>query len=202
MGKVYICKYMQENNSDIELIKRALKDDQQAYTEILKKYHAPLYNLLYRMVRNKMETEDLVQEAFIKAFSSLASFNDDYAFSTWLYKIAINNCIDNFRKKKLKTFPLDKPIESKNGKIKREFPDSSYRPDKFLLSKEKDRLIYEAIQSLPDKYRTAIVLRHNEDKSYEEISEIMDIPLGTVKARIFRAREMLKKQLKEKLFPK
>jgi len=202
MGKVHICEYMQEIIPDIELIKLALEGDQQAYTEILKKYRAPLYNLLYRMVKNKMETEDLVQEAFIKAFNSLASFNDDYAFSTWLYKIAINNCIDHFRKKKLKTFPIDKPIESKDGNIKREFPDVSYQPDKFLLSKEKDKLIDEAIQNLPEKYRTAILLRHSEDKSYEEISEIMGIPLGTVKARIFRAREMLKKQLKHKLFPK
>ncbi len=193
---------MQETIPDIELIKQALDGDQQAYTEILKKYRAPLYNLLYRMVKNKMETEDLVQEAFIKAFKSLASFNDDYAFSTWLYKIAINNCIDHFRKKKLKTFPIDKPIESKDGSIKREFPDVSYQPDQYLLSKEKDKLINEAIQNLPEKYRTAIVLRHNDDKSYEEISQIMAIPLGTVKARIFRAREMLKKQLKHKLFPK
>ena len=193
---------MQEIISDIELIKRALNGDQKGYAAILKKYRAPLYNLLYRMVRNKMETEDLVQEAFIKAFSSLASFNDDYAFSTWLYKIAINNCIDHFRKKKLKTFPIDKPIESKDGSIKREFPDASYRPDKFILSKEKGMLIEDAIQSLPEKYRTAIVLRHSQDKSYEEISEIMEIPLGTVKARIFRAREMLKKQLKHKLYPK
>jgi len=193
---------MQETIPDIEYIKQALDGDQRAYTEILKKYRAPLYNLLYRMVRNKMETEDLVQEAFIKAFNSLASFNDDYAFSTWLYKIAINNCIDHFRKKKLKTFPIDKPIESKDGSIKREFPDVSYQPDQYLLSREKDKLINEAIQNLPPKYRIAIVLRHNEDKSYEEISEIMGIPLGTVKARIFRAREMLKKQLKHKLFPK
>ena len=96
----------------------------------------------------------------------------------------------------------DKPIESRDGSIKREFPDVSYQPDKYLLSKEKNKLINEAIQSLPEKYRIAIVLRHNEDKSYEEISEIMGIPLGTVKARIFRAREMLKKQLKHKLFPK
>lgn len=193
---------MQEPIPDIELIRQALEGDQQAYTEILKKYRAPLYNLLYRMVKNKMETEDLVQEAFIKAFNSLASFNDDYAFSTWLYKIAINNCIDHFRKKKLKTFPIDKPIESKDGTIQREFPDASYQPDKSLLSKEKNKLIDEAIQNLPEKYRTAIVLRHNDDKSYDEISDIMGIPLGTVKARIFRAREMLKKQLKHKLFPK
>lgn len=196
MGKI------QDSVPDIELINRALGGDQQAYNDILKKYRAPLYNLLYRMVRNKMETEDLVQEAFIKAFSSLASFNDDYAFSTWLYKIAINNCIDFFRKKKLKTFPIDRPIESKDGNIKRELPDVSYRPDKNLLSQEKDKLIEDAILSLPEKYRTAIILRHHEDKTYEEISEIMHIPLGTVKARIFRAREMLKKQLKHKLYPK
>ncbi len=192
---------MSEETPDIELIERALSGDQQAYREILKRYRAPLYNLLFRMVRNKMETEDLVQEAFIKAFGSLATFNDEYAFSTWLYKIAINNCIDHFRKKRLKTYSLDKPIDSKNGEIRREFPDPTYQPDKALLSKEKDKLIEEAIQNLPEKYRISIVLRHNEDKSYEEISQILNIPLGTVKARIFRAREMLKKQLKNKLFP-
>jgi RNA polymerase sigma-70 factor (ECF subfamily) len=192
---------MSEGFSDIELIQRALCGDQQAYCEILKRYRAPLYNLLYRMVRDKMETEDLVQEAFIKAFGSLATFNDEYAFSTWLYKIAINNCIDHFRKRKLKTFSLDKPIDSQDGEIRREFPDATYQPDKALLSKEKDKLIEEAIQSLPEKYRISIVLRHSEDKSYEEISEILQIPLGTVKARIFRAREMLKKQLKNKLYP-
>jgi len=192
---------MSEEIPDIELIERALAGDQQAYREILKRYRAPLYNLLFRMVRNKMETEDLVQEAFIKAFASLSTFNDEYAFSTWLYKIAINNCIDHFRKKRLKTYSLDKPIDSKDGEIRREFPDPTYQPDKTLLSKEKDKLIEEAIQNLPEKYRISIVLRHNEDKSYEEISQILNIPLGTVKARIFRAREMLKKQLKNKLFP-
>lgn len=192
---------MIEETADIDLIDRALEGDQQAYKEILTRYRNPLYNLLYRMVHNKMETEDLVQEAFIKAFASLASFNDEYAFSTWLYKIAINNCIDHFRKKKLKTFSLDKPISSKDGEIRREFPDPSYRPDKTLLSKEKDKLIEEAIQNLPEKYRISIVLRHNEDKSYEEISQILNIPLGTVKARIFRAREMLKRQLKNVIFP-
>ncbi|MFZ5517162.1 MAG: sigma-70 family RNA polymerase sigma factor [Candidatus Zhuqueibacterota bacterium] len=192
---------MSEELADIELINRALKGDQQAYKQILLRYRNPLYNLLYRMVHNKMETEDLVQEAFIKAFASLASFNDEYAFSTWLYKIAINNCIDHFRKRKLKTFSLDKPISSKDGEIHREFPDAGNRPDKTLLTKEKDKLIEDAIQSLPEKYRISIILRHNEDKSYEEISQILNIPLGTVKARIFRAREMLKRQLKNVIYP-
>ncbi|MDZ7333066.1 MAG: sigma-70 family RNA polymerase sigma factor [candidate division KSB1 bacterium] len=186
---------------DIELIRRALAGDQQGYREILKRYRAPLYNVLFRMVHNKMEAEDLVQEAFIKAFGALSTFNDEYAFSTWLFKIAINNCIDHLRKKRLKTFSLDKPIDAKDGEIRRELPDVTYQPENTLLSKEKTRLIEQAIQNLPEKYRVSIILRHTEEKSYEEISQILNIPLGTVKARIFRAREMLKKQLKQKLFP-
>ncbi|MDZ7340785.1 MAG: sigma-70 family RNA polymerase sigma factor [candidate division KSB1 bacterium] len=191
---------MADEIPDIELIKRALCGDQSGYREILKRYRAPLYHLLYRMVRDKMETEDLVQEAFIKAFAALATFNDEFAFSTWLYKIAINNCIDHLRKKRLRTFSLDKPIDFSDGEVKRELPDATYQPDNTLLSKEKNKLIEEAIEKLPEKYRISIVLRHNEDKSYEEISQILQIPLGTVKARIFRAREMLKKQLKNKIF--
>ncbi|MEE4312237.1 MAG: sigma-70 family RNA polymerase sigma factor [candidate division KSB1 bacterium] len=188
-------------DADKTIIQLALEGDQKAYTEILCRYRTAIYNLIYKMVRNHEETEDLVQEAFIKAFSSLATFNEEYAFSTWLYKIAINNCIDHFRKKKLKTFSIDTPIQSKDGVITREFSDTSFVPDRTLLSKEKSRLIQEAIDRLPEKYKVSIVLRHNEDRSYEEISKILDIPLGTVKARIFRAREMLKKELKGKLFP-
>ena len=193
---------MAAEQQDSELVNRALQGDQHAYEEILRRYRQPLYHLIYRMVRNKMDTEDLVQEAFIKAFSSLASFNQNYAFSTWLFRIAINNTIDFFRKRKLKTLSIDTPIDAKDGEISRDLPDSSLIPDKNLLNREKNKLIQEAIDSLPEKYRTPILLRHHEEKSYEEISEIMQIPLGTVKARIFRAREMLKKMLKEKLYPR
>jgi RNA polymerase sigma-70 factor (ECF subfamily) len=187
--------------SDIILIERALAGDQQAYAELLQKYRGPVFNLIIRMVKSKEEAEDLVQEAFIKAFNSLHSFNMQYAFSTWLYKIAINNSIDHFRKQKLKLCSLDKPVESKEGELKREFPDVTFAADKDLLNKEKMGLIQDAIDSLPEKYRMSIVYRHQEEKSYEEIAEIMDIPLGTVKARIFRAREMLKKKLKDQIYP-
>lgn len=192
---------MASESPDKTLIKKALAGEQRAFTKILNRYRSPIYNLIFKMVHNKEETEDLVQEAFVKAFSSLATFNDDYAFSTWLYKIAINNCIDHFRKKKLKTFSIDNPIDTHNGIIRREFSDTSFLPDHPLLSEEKNKLIEDAIASLPEKYRISIVLRHSEDKSYEEISQILNIPLGTVKARIFRAREMLKKRLKGKLLP-
>ena len=181
------------------LIKLALDGDQDAYREILERFRGPIYSVIYRMVRNRPQTEDLVQETFIKAFASLETFNEEYAFSTWLYKIAINNCIDYFRKKRLSTFPIDKPIQSKDGEFQREFPDLTASPERKLLSQEKSTIIEEAIASLPEKYRISIILRHSEDKSYEEISEILDIPLGTVKARIFRAREMLKKKLRQHL---
>ncbi len=167
----------------------------------MEQYREALYSLLYKMVRNREETEDLVQEAFMKAFKALPSFNEKYAFSTWLYKIAINNCIDHLRKKKLRTFSIDKPVSAKDGEMRRDFPDTSFSPDKNILSNEKSRLIREAIDQLPENYKIVIVLRHNEEKSYEEIAQILNIPLGTVKARIFRAREMLKKKLKDKLFP-
>ena len=185
------------NNS--ELIKKAITGDEKAYQQILENYRGALFNLLYKMVRNKEETEDLVQEAFMKAFNALPSFNEEYAFSTWLYKIAVNNCIDHMRKKRLKTFSINKPVQSKDGELDREFPDTTTSPDKAMLTAERSKLIETAIHELPENYKIAIVLRHTEEKSYEEIAEILNIPLGTVKARIFRAREMLKKKLKGKL---
>ena len=151
------------------------------------------------MVHDKGEVEDLVQEAFIKAFLSLATFNDEYAFSTWLYKIATNNCIDYIRRKKLSTFSINKPIESKDSEYTFELPDSTYEPDKEMIALQKQSLFEEAINSLPPKYRQVIILRHTEEKDYQEIATLLDLPLGTVKAHIFRAREMLYKFLRDKL---
>jgi len=101
--------------NDSELIRKAKIGDSKAYDGLLKKYRNSVYNLVYRMVKNVHEAEDLTQEAFIKAFNSLKSFNEEYAFSTWLYKIATNNCIDFFRKRKLQTYSLDKPVKYKDS---------------------------------------------------------------------------------------
>jgi len=189
------------NIDDSEKVERALQGDQQAYTELLGKYRGAIFNLVFKMVKNKEEAEDLVQETFVKAFSALPSFDERFAFSTWLFKIATNNCIDYLRKKKLKTFSIDKPTESKEGEIKQSFEDvKSPDPEATTIEKEKTSLIELAIESLPLKYRDAIILRHKEDKSYEEISEILNLPIGTVKARIFRAREKLKQYLKTRMF--
>ena len=181
-----------------EIIQRAIAGDERAYAEIVERYRPQIFNLIIRMVRTREEAEDLTQETFIKAFHSLLSFNAEYAFSTWLYKIAVNNCIDFFRKKRLLTTSIDTPIVAKDGELQRELPDEGDRsPDSGLIEQEHKNYIQAAIDSLPVKYREAIVLRHVHDKSYEEISAVLQIPIGTVKVRIFRALEMLKRKLRD-----
>ncbi|RMH81582.1 MAG: sigma-70 family RNA polymerase sigma factor [Calditrichaeota bacterium] len=181
---------------DRRLIQAARAGDQKAFEGLLTKYRSLVYHVMFKMVRNPQEAEDLTQEAFIKAFHALASFNEEFAFSTWLMKIATNNCIDFLRKKKLRTFSIDEPIQYKDEQLHMELPDHDPTPERQLLNEERSRLIDEAIASLPPRYRHVIVLRHKEEKSYEEIAEILKLPLGTVKARIFRAREMLNKKIK------
>ncbi|GBD94169.1 ECF RNA polymerase sigma factor SigW [bacterium BMS3Abin05] len=185
------------NASDKQLIQLAIEGNQKAYEELLRKYHGVIYHLIYKMVGNKEETEDLVQETFVKAFHSLKSFKEEFAFSTWLYKIATNHTIDLLRKKKLQTYSLDEPVKIKEGEVNREYPDENYSPEKVLLSGETTEIILRSIEALPEKYRRVINLRHKEDKSYEDISAFLQVPVGTVKARLFRARELLKKELKK-----
>lgn len=192
-------KRIESREEDAVLIRRALAGDQRAYRKLRQKYHESIYNLIYRMIHDKDEVEDLTQEAFIKAFMSLSSFNDEFAFSTWLYKIATNNCIDYIRRKKLQTFSIDKPIESKESDYTYELPDSTYEPDQDLIDRQRKKLLEDAINSLPAKYRHVIHLRHVEEKEYQEIAAILKLPLGTVKAHIFRAREMLNKFLRDRL---
>jgi RNA polymerase sigma-70 factor (ECF subfamily) len=182
---------------DFIVISRALKGDQNAYTELLKKYKGAIYSFIFKMIPEKEDAEDMVQETFIKAFSALPTFNNEFAFSTWLFKIASNNCIDYMRKKRLKTYSINKPIESKDGFVIQDLPDPLINPEMEYIESERLSNIESAIQKLPKKYRSIIIMRHKEEKSYEEISAELNIPIGTVKARIFRAREKLKKLLKE-----
>jgi RNA polymerase sigma factor (sigma-70 family) len=192
-------KRIESREEDAALIKRALQGDQKAFKRLRLKYYDAIYNAVYRMVRDKEEVSDLTQEAFIKAFTSLASFNEEYAFSTWLFKIATNNSIDYIRRKKLQTFSIDKPIESKDSDYTFEIPDSTYQADNELISNQRKKFLDDAIASLPPRYRQVIILRHVEEKEYQEIAELLKLPLGTVKAHIFRARELLYKKLRDKM---
>lgn len=184
---------------DSRLIQAALAGDDASYKKLMKKYHDAIYNFIYRMIHDKQQVEDLTQEAFIKAFQSLASFNEEYAFSTWLYKIATNNSIDYIRKRKLHTYSIDKPIDAKDSEYSFELPDETYETDQEMISDQRAKMLNEAIAKLPEKYHKVIRLRHVDERSYEEIAVMLKLPIGTVKAHIFRAREMLYKALKDKI---
>lgn len=184
---------------DIRLIESAISGDQISYEKLMKKYYQLIFNLVYRMISKKEDVEDLTQEAFIKAFNSLENFDRQFAFSTWLFKIAQNNAIDYLRKKKLFTFSIDKEIDSDDSDYKFEIPDSENKPDKHIMDSEMRSILDEAIESLPKKYKDVIVLRHKRELEYEEIAKKMNLPLGTVKAHIFRGRELLNKYLKDKI---
>jgi len=184
---------------DSHLIQDALEGDDQAYKKLMAKYHDQIYNFIYRMVHDREQVEDLTQEAFIKAFQSLETFNEEYAFSTWLYKIATNNSIDYIRKRKLQMYSIDKPIESKDSDYVFELPDENYEADGEFIRTQRAALLQDAIDKLPEKYRRVIQLRHMEERSYEEIAKLLKLPIGTVKAHIFRAREILYKQLRHRI---
>jgi RNA polymerase sigma-70 factor (ECF subfamily) len=190
---------LESRKEDSALIKRALASDQEAFRKLRSKYYDSIFKLINRMIRNREEVEDLTQEAFIKAFVSLSNFNEEFAFSTWLYKIATNNTIDYIRKKKLQTFSIDKPVESEESDFSFELADTDLEPDQELIASQRKKMLNDAMNSLPPKYRQVILMRHVEEKDYGEIAKILKLPLGTVKAHIFRARELLYKQLRDKM---
>ena len=181
---------------DDKLIKDALKGDQKAYAELVARHQNSVYHIVYRIVHDSDLAADLVQETFMKAFSSLKMYRSEYRFSTWLYQIAANASIDHLRKKRIRALSLDNPVATDDGEVGIEVPDLSYHPEEEMMRRERSITIDEAIESLPPKYKEVIVARHQEEKSYEEIAAELRVPVGTVKARIFRARELLKKRLK------
>lgn len=183
---------------DVLWIEQALSGDAASYKKLVEKYNRAMYFQVLKLVRNRDVIEDLVQEIFMKAFDNLSSYNSEYAFSTWLYRIATNHSIDYLRKKKLQTYSIDEPVEGKDGEMSVEIPDTDSEADLYLLRKQRHQILREAIENLPEKYKMVIMMRHMEEKSYQEISELLDLPLGTIKAHLFRARELLYKALKDR----
>jgi RNA polymerase sigma-70 factor (ECF subfamily) len=193
-------RQLRSRREDYDLVNQALAGDQAAYARLRNKYWRAINTMLSRMIRNKSDAEDLTQEAFIKAFNSLGSFNTDYAFSTWLYKIASNNCIDYLRKRRLKTVSIDAPMQTHDGEVQMELPDpNAVRPDVPITAGERTAVLQEAIKNLPEKYRIVIELRHTHEMEYADIARQLNLPLGTVKAHLFRARALLLKRLQGKL---
>jgi RNA polymerase sigma-70 factor (ECF subfamily) len=185
--------------TDIELVRIAVNGEEKAYMELMNRYKRKIEFIVFRIIGRKSEIEDLVQEIFTKAFTSLKTFKSEFAFSTWLYKIATNHCIDFLRKKRITTYSIDEEYEMDDSSITIEIPDWSRIPDSEIMKNQRNELIRKAIDALPEHYRRVIILRHFEDRTYEEIARILKLPLGTVKVHIFRARELLYKSLKDKL---
>jgi len=177
---------------DVQLVARARSGEERAYRVLLERYERPVFTICLRMVRNRDEAADLAQESFIKVFASLDRYNSAYAFSSWLFKITSNLCIDHLRKRKIHTLAMDAPVDGEQGEIQRQYVSPDMTPEEELVRNEKMGRLETAIAALPEHYRIMLILRHQEDLSYEEIAESLSIPLGTVKARIHRAREMLK----------
>ena len=176
---------------DQSLIAIALKGDEKAFARLMMKYRDPIYFMLLKMVKNKNDAEDLTLEAFGKAFANLSFYSTDYAFSTWLYRIASNNCIDFLRKKKGNHITLNNDQDSDSEENSSNFKSSSPNPEERLIIKQRERILHNFIQKLKPKYRTLINLRYFKEYSYEEIAKELDLPLGTVKVQLFRARNML-----------
>jgi len=183
--------------NDYELIKRALDGDENAYARLMLRYKDAIYFMLLKMVRNKNDAEDLTLEAFGKAFTNLNLYSSDYAFSTWLYRIATNNCIDFIRKQKGIHFSLDQSSEAEqegNGfNLKSNNPD----PEEKMILMQRGKILQGFIKKLKPNYRLLIDLRYFKEYSYEEIAKELDLPIGTVKVQLFRARNMLYKLMAE-----
>ncbi len=187
------------HSTDHELVAFARTGSEQAYRELLGRYERPVFSLVYRMVRDREHAEDLAQETFVKVFNHLESFNPKYKFSSWIFKIANNLAIDSLRKKGLQTVSLDGSRHANSvdeaDATRISIASTDENPEELLEARELGREIERAIGSLRTEYRTAVVLRHVEGRSYEEIAEIMDVPLGTVKTFIHRARMELRELL-------
>jgi RNA polymerase sigma factor (sigma-70 family) len=183
---------------DYKLVKRALEDvDQKAYAELMGRYRDSVYYMLLKMVNNKDDAEDLTVEAFGKAFKRLSQYTPNFAFSTWLFRIATNNCIDFIRRKRKNTFSIDQPMEDdEGGEMVMDLKSDTLDPEQHIMKKQKIMMLRELVDKMKPRYRTLIEMRYFQELSYEEIAEQLELPLGTVKAQLFRAREFLYNVLK------
>ncbi len=186
-------KFSNRAQEDLELVRKALETkNPKTFERLMKKYRDSIYFMVLKMVHNKDEAEDITMISFGKAFNNLAKYNQKYAFSTWLFKIATNNCIDYIRKKRLETTSLDEDIENdKSENYTLDVKSDMLTPEEEVMKTQRIVSVRGTVERLDPKYKILIQLRYYEELSYEEIAEQLNIPLGTVKAQLFRAKEMV-----------
>ncbi len=183
--------------ADGELVTRAISGREDGFEELVRRYQRPIPAYVYRMVGNYESALDLTQEVFIKIYGSLERYRPEYKFSTWIYKIAHNAAVDHLRRHAVREQAL---VQETEGGEQRELPLASNRlsPEQEYAGKERRGEIEQVVQLLPPAYRELIVLRHSHDLSYDEIAEVTGLPLGTVKNRLFRARELMRQEFIER----
>lgn len=184
--------------TDLELVERVQSGDVESFEVLIRRYQQRVYNQVCRMVRSPEDAADLTQEVFLRIYGSLNRFRGQASFQTWLYRVTANLCVDRHRRAQRTpavSLSLDAPAETDDGEIDREVADWAGNPESGALSVELQRHVREAVWRLSDKLRAVVVLHDLQGCSYEEIAEALDIPLGTVKSRLFNARAELRRLL-------
>lgn len=188
-------KLSEKAQHDLGLIERAKKGDQKAYKELMDRYYNSIYHEILVKVRDAEQAQDLTIEAISKAFIQLHTYEPRFAFSTWLKRVSVNHVIDYLRKKKLSTVSIDETIGGEDGEMTWQFPAETADPEESMEKKERLAIVREYVSTLKDAYRNLIELRYFKELSYEEIAVQLAIPIGTVKARLHRAKGMLNQMM-------
>lgn len=195
----FATKLSTKGQRDYQLVQRALEEsDQQAYSELLKNYRNSLYYTMLKMTGDPVEADDLTIEAFGKAFQNLKNYTPNYAFSTWLFRIATNNCIDFMRRKAKVSAAININKDENDYATSKLTPATTPNPEEQFINDQKVDLMREVVQRLKPHYRKLIELRYFKEFSYAEIVDEINLPLGTIKAQIFRARELMFQMLKDR----
>lgn len=187
----------QRHEDDLIIIRSVLSGDSSQFALLWQKYNKQIFASVLKLVRSIDDADDIVQDTFLKAFNALHSYNQTFPFPAWLYKIASNTCIDYFRRKRIRPISIEN-INREGGDIYDIIPDKSTPIDVNIINNETKEQLLKAVEQLPLRYKRCIQLRHFEELSYEEISIKMNLPLGTVKITLFRARKMLLNMLSNK----
>lgn len=188
----------EKGKRDLIIVNLAREGDQAAFAELMNRYREPVYYMLLKMIKNTDDAEDLTIEAFGKAFNRIDQYSPSYAFSTWLFKIASNNCIDFIRKKRVSLTSMDHAYTNENGEsVGLQVDGGLLDPEETFIKNQKVKMMREVVDKLKPRYKELIIKRYFEELSYDEISEELDLPLGTVKAQLFRAREFLANVMKK-----
>ncbi|MDR0971392.1 MAG: sigma-70 family RNA polymerase sigma factor [Bacteroidales bacterium] len=184
---------------DYNLVRAARENgDQKAYADLMNIYREPIYYMLLKMTNSSNDADDLTLETFGKAFKRLEQYTPNYAFSTWLFRIATNNCIDFIRKKRTQTISIDNLYSNNDGEsYAKDIACSTLDPEEKIIEKQKIVLMRDIVNKLKPTYKKLVQLRYFDELSYEEISQQLDLPLGTVKAKLFRARAFLYNLIKD-----